>query len=267
MAGRTDAVIVIPTHNEAGNIGKLLEQILSLNLDLKVVVVDDSSPDKTADVVEQLSRDNRRIHLIRRNKKRSFGASYRDGFEYAFGLNPKYIFQMDADLSHPPEFILDFLKTIPDYDLVIGSRYLNGIRIINWSIGRLALSLFANRYIRIVLGVPFEDCTSGFRCWKAQALRDIRMKRISSNGYAFLVEMAYLAFKNRYRIKEIPIIFVERKAGDSKLSMKLIFESAFLPWRLRVRNIFLRSSIFGKNKKALSKKNHLVSFFKRIFDF
>lgn len=253
-AQKVDSVIVIPTHNEVNNIKKLLDEIFSLNLNLDVVVVDDSSPDKTADVVEELSRDNGRIHLIRRSKQRSFGASYIEGFQYALRLNPKYIFQMDADLSHPPKFIPDFLKRIPENDLVIGSRYLKGIRIINWSIQRLALSLFANRYVKTVLGFPFEDCTSGFRCWKAQALEQVYIKRISSNGYAFLIEMAYLAFKNRFVIQEIPIIFVDRATGNSKMSLKLAFESALLPWRLLLRNIFLKASISGKEQRGIIKK-------------
>ncbi len=243
-----DAVIVIPTYNEAENIKKLLDDIFSLGLDLDVVVVDDSSPDKTADAVEQLRSSNSRIHLIRRDKPKSFGESYKDGFEYALSLDPKYIFQMDADLSHPPEFIPDFLANIPDNDLIIGSRYLNGIRIINWSIRRLLLSLFANKYVKFVLGLPFEDCTSGFRCWKAEALKGIRMSRVSSNGYAFLVETAYLAHKSGYAIKEIPIIFVERRVGASKMSSTLMFESALLPWRLLLRSIFFKASLSGENE-------------------
>lgn len=243
-----DAVIVIPTYNEAENINKLLDEIFSLGLDLDVVVVDDSSPDKTADAVEQSSSSNSRIHLIRRDRPKSFGESYKDGFEYALSLDPKYIFQMDADLSHSPEFIPDFLANIPDSDLIIGSRYLNGIRIINWSIRRLLLSLFANRYVKFVLGLPFEDCTSGFRCWKAEALKGIRMNRVSSNGYAFLVETAYLAHKNGYAIKEIPIIFVERRVGASKMSSKLIFESGLLPWRLLLKSIFFKASLSGENE-------------------
>ncbi len=237
---------MIPTYNEAMNVKKLLDEIFMMNLDLHVVVVDDSSSDGTAEIVAQLSSLNQRIHLIRRKKAKSFGGSYKDGFEYAFRLNPKYIFQMDADLSHPPTFIPDFLKDIPGNDLIIGSRYINGIRIINWSIKRLALSLFANRYIKFVLRLPFEDCTSGFRCWNTRALSGIPMDHISSNGYAFLVEMAYIAFKKRYVIKEIPIIFVERTTGKSKMSFRVIIESVLLPWRLLTKNIFLRTSITGK---------------------
>jgi len=226
------AIIVIPTYNEAKNIEKLLDQIFSLNLDLQVIVVDDSSHDGTADIVENVSRDKNKVHLIRRTNRRSFGESYKDGFQYAFALEPEYIIQMDADLSHPPEFIPDFLTHIHKYDLIIGSRYMDGIRILNWSIKRLILSLFANRYIQTLLGLPFEDCTSGFRCWNAKALKNIHMNHIASNGYAFLVEMAYIAYKRGYNIKEIPIIFVEREKGDSKMTMKLVFESALLPWRL-----------------------------------
>jgi dolichol-phosphate mannosyltransferase len=227
--------IVIPTYNEANNIEKLLDQIFSLPLDLQVIVVDDSSQDGTADIVDQVCRYNDRVHLIRRNSRRSFGESYKDGFQCAFRLDPKYIIQMDADLSHPPEFIPDFLAQIHKYDLIIGSRYAGGIRILNWSIKRLILSLFANRYMKILLGLPFEDCTSGFRCWNAEALKKLKMNHIASNGYAFLVEMAFIAYKCDYNIKEIPIVFVERENGDSKMTLRLVFESALLPWRLLLR--------------------------------
>ena len=230
-------IIVIPTYNEANNIEKLLEQIFSLPLDLQVIVVDDSSQDGTADIVENVSRNNHKVHLIRRTNRRSFGESYKDGFQCAFNLEPEYIIQMDADLSHPPEFIPDFLAHIHEYDLIIGSRYTEGIRILNWSIKRLILSLFANRYIKTLLGLPFEDCTSGFRCWNAEVLKNIHMNHIASNGYAFLVEMAYIAYKCGYNIKEIPIVFVERENGDSKMTLKLVFESALLPWRLLLRHL------------------------------
>ncbi|GAX59197.1 dolichol-phosphate mannosyltransferase [Candidatus Scalindua japonica] len=235
-----ETVIVIPTYNEEENIKKLLAEIFSLNMDIDVVVVDDSSPDKTADIVEQLKMSNQRIHLIRRNRQKSFAASYQDGFEYAQSMRPKYIFQMDADLSHPSKFIPDFLKNIAGNDLIIGSRYIKGIRVINWSIKRLAMSLFANRYIKYVLSLPFEDCTSGFRCWDARALSNICMNHMSSNGYAFLVEMVYIAHKNKYTIKEIPIVFVERNFGVSKMSFNLIIESTLLPWKLLLKNIIRR---------------------------
>lgn len=247
---RGSVAVVIPTYNEAENIGTLLGQLMALNLGLQAVVVDDSSPDGTAETVAQLRRDNPNIHLVRRKGARSFGGSYIDGFKYAMKLGPEYIIQMDADLSHPPQFIRDFLKSIAGNDLLIGSRYQSGIRILNWSIRRLAMSLLANRYIKIVLGLPFADCTSGFRCWRTQALMNIRLKHISSSGYSFLVEMAYLAFKNKLTIKEIPIVFIERQVGDSKMCLKLIIESALLPWRLRSRSIFFKSSISGKEKEA-----------------
>ena len=241
-----ESLILIPTYNEAQNIETLLDQIFLLDLDLGVVVIDDSSTDGTADLVEQLGRRNERIQLIRRTKKKSFGGSYVDGFRFAMELKPKYIFQMDADLSHPPEFISKFLENMEGHDLTIGSRYIGGIRIINWSLRRLALSLIANRYIKSVLRLPFEDCTSGFRCWNAQALKHINLAGISSNGYAFLVEMVYDAYKKGFKVKEIPIIFVERTEGDSKMSLKLIFESMFLPWRLKLK-AFLRMGRHGES--------------------
>lgn len=246
-----ESVVVIPTYNEAKNIGRLIEGILALNLNLSIVVVDDSSPDNTAGIVEGMRENDDRIHLVRRTAGKSFGGSYRDGFSYALNLRPEYIFQMDADLSHSPEFIPDFLKHIPENDLLIGSRYMNGLRIMNWSIGRLALSLLANRYIRFILGLPFEDCTSGYRCWKADALAELRLNRISSRGYAFLVEMAYMAYKKKFAIMEVPIVFVEREQGDSKMTMKLVIESALLPWCLLFRNLF---SVELKPRSANTRK-------------
>lgn len=230
-------IIVIPTYNEAKNIANLIEQIVSLDGNLQIVVVDDSSMDGTADIVEAAGRKMPGIHLVRRNGKKSFGDSYKDGFRYALSLNAEHIIQMDADLSHPPEYIADFLDAIKACDLVIGSRYKGGVRILNWPIHRLLLSLFANRYVKTLLGMPIEDCTSGYRCWNSKTLRHICMNGIGSNGYAFLVEMAYLAHKKGYRIKEIPIVFVEREQGVSKMSKALAFESALLPWRLMLRRM------------------------------
>lgn len=232
------AVIVIPTYNESKNISSLVEEISRMEINCDIIVVDDSSPDGTADLVAELARRNNRLHLIRRNGTRSFGGAYLDGFRFAFTLLPEFILQMDADLSHPPEYIPGLIENMDECDMAIGSRYVNGLRIINWSLKRLALSLFANRYIRFILHLPFEDCTSGYRCWRSSVLQEVYEKStFSSNGYAFLVEMAYITYKKRFTIKEVPIVFVERTMGESKMSFKLMIESALLPWRLLLRKV------------------------------
>lgn len=228
-------VVVVPTYNESANIETLLRSLAALDSAPEAVVVDDSSPDGTADVVDKLRESIAGIHLVRRTAKRSFGGSYMDGFRYALALDPEFIIHMDADLSHPPEFIPEFLKAAEERDMVIGSRYLNGIRVMNWPISRLALSLFANKYVHALLGLPFDDCTSGYRCWRAEALREVMKDYVPANGYAFLVETAYRAHRRGRRIGEIPVVFVERTMGSSKMSKKTIFESALLPFKILIK--------------------------------
>ncbi len=232
-------LIVIPTYNEAGNVRRLLERIFALGIaDLEVLVVDDNSPDGTASVVEELQQQNAAIHLIRRPGKLGLGTAYVTGFKYAIEKKFDFIFEMDADLSHNPEDIPRFLETMEKgYDLVIGSRYLTGVNVINWPLSRLILSLFANWYTRTITGLPLKDCTSGFKCFRRSVLESIDLDNIHSDGYSFQIELHFLVWKKGFRFCEIPIIFTDRDRGSSKMSRKVMIEAALMVWRLKFWDI------------------------------
>lgn len=223
------SLIIIATYNEAENIESIIKKILEQNNYTNILIVDDNSPDGTGNIVEELSRKNNRIFLIRRKGKSGYGTAFIAGFDYAIENNYAIIISMDADFSHNPEDINKFLEKIDNYDLVIGSRYIGGIRIVNWPLRRLILSTFANKYVRLITGLPFYDCTSGFRCYKIDTIKKIDYKTVKSNGYSFLVELLYRIYKAKGKITEIPIIFTERIGGKSKMSNKVIFEAFFTP--------------------------------------
>lgn len=227
--------VVIPTYNEKNNIPRLIAEIFELGInDLHVVVIDDNSPDGTGKVVEEIKSRNEKIHVIHRKKKMGLGTAYLAGFKHALGQGAQFIFEMDADFSHDPKMIPVFMKEIEKNDLVVGSRYKNGIRIINWPLRRLMLSILASKYVRIITGMKLTDATSGFKCYKRHVLEKINLEKIRSNGYSFQIEMKYKAHKNNFSIKEIPIIFVDRHTGSSKMSRKIIFEALLVVWKLRL---------------------------------
>lgn len=222
-------LVVIPTYNELENITRLLPIILGLRDDLEILVVDDNSPDGTGNYVEKLSLENNRIHVLKRAGKMGLGSAYIEGFKWALNQKPyfDYIFQMDADFSHEPQKLLEFIEKLMDYDVVIGSRYLNGVSVVNWPIKRLMLSYFANWYARTLSGIKVRDCTGGFKGFRRVVLEKMPFDYITSDGYAFQIEMNYYAQKLGFRIVEIPIIFVDRHAGTSKLSRKIVYEAVF----------------------------------------
>ena len=226
-------IVVIPTYNEVDNIGKLIEKIHSVVSDLHILVVDDNSPDGTDKLVENIIKQNDKVHIIKRKGKMGLGTAYCDGFTWALDNNFEIIMEMDADFSHNPEKIPEFLEEIRDNDLVIGSRYNTGVNVVNWPLSRLILSYGANLYTRIITGMPIKDATGGFKCFRAEALRKIDLSKIKSNGYGFQIEMNYHLWKNGARIKEIPIIFIDRRSGVSKMNKKIIYEAVFLVWKLR----------------------------------
>ena len=229
------ALVILPTYNERDNLPVIVSALLALP-DLRVLVVDDRSPDGTGDVADALARDRpNRVEVMHRNGPRGLGRSYVDGMLRALETDARIICQMDADLSHNPADVPRLIAKTREGDLVIGSRYVPGGRVENWATRRVLLSAFANRYVRAITGLEARDCTSGFRCWRREALEGISLREITSNGYAFLVEMAWLAARAGYRIAEVPITFTERRAGASKLSGSVIAESAIVPWRLRAR--------------------------------
>ena len=233
------SLIIIPTYNELENIQKMIPEIFGLyenNLD--ILVIDDNSPDGTGRFVEELSKNNNRVKIIRREKKSGLGTAYVEGFKFALKNDYDFIFEMDADFSHDPKEIRNFLKAIKDYDLVLGSRYASGISVVNWPMRRLILSYLANLYTRIITGLPVKDATGGFKCFRRQVLESINFDKVKSNGYAFQIEITFKAWKNGFTILEIPIIFIDRTTGTSKMSKKIVHEAIFMVWKLRLRSIF-----------------------------
>jgi dolichol-phosphate mannosyltransferase len=235
-----DKLVIIPTYNERENIEPMLEKLLSLPFGLDVLVVDDNSPDGTADLVEAWQKKSERVHLLRRAGKMGLGSAYRDGFRFALERGAEYVFEMDADFSHDPEAIGEFLQAAQDADIVLGSRYLNGVTVVNWPLSRLILSYSANVYTRVITGLPLADATGGFKCFRRRALEGIRLDRVKSEGYSFQIEMSFRCWKRGFRIKEIPILFVDRRAGVSKMSRKIVWEAAGMVWRLRLQDLFGR---------------------------
>jgi dolichol-phosphate mannosyltransferase len=231
-------LVVTPTYDEADNVEKFISQVLTQGSDIEILIVDDNSPDRTWEIVERLKSTNPRIHLIRRSGKMGLGTAYVEGFRYAIANQFDYIFEMDADFSHNPEEIPRFLKKMETCDVTIGSRYTNGVRVVNWPIRRLILSYTANLYTRIVTGMPIHDATGGFKCFKRCVLEAINLDRVHSNGYAFQIEMNFKSWSKGFKVCEHPIIFVDRQSGVSKMSRKIVYEAVFMVWKLKFQKIF-----------------------------
>jgi dolichol-phosphate mannosyltransferase len=229
-------LVVVPTYNERENLPVLVAGILACE-GFSVLVVDDGSPDGTGGVADTLAAAHPgRVEVMHRTGPRGLGRSYVDGLQHALANSPAdLICQMDADLSHDPQYLPALAAAARTHDVVIGSRYLNGVSVVNWPLRRIILSAFANRYIRRVTGLSPRDCTSGFRCWRRDALARVPLGSMVSDGYAFLVEMLYEAARRGCSFTEVPIIFVERRAGQSKVSTRVLVESLIIPWRLRFR--------------------------------
>ena len=231
-----NVLVVVPTYNECDNLPVLAAGVLKHD-GFRLLVVDDGSPDGTGAVADRLAADYPgRVEVMHRTGPRGLGRSYVDGLQHALAeATADFICQMDADLSHNPEYLPGLVASAVSHDVVIGSRYLNGVSVVNWPLHRIFLSAFANRYIRLVTSLSASDCTSGFRCWRREALARIPIGRMVSDGYAFLVEMLFEAKQRGLRIGEVPIIFVERRQGQSKLSSGVLLESLMMPWRLVFR--------------------------------
>jgi dolichol-phosphate mannosyltransferase len=233
-------LVIIPTYNEADNLPQLIDKVLAVQENVDVLIVDDNSPDKTWQVVEEIQKTEPRVHLIKREGKLGLGTAYVAGFRFALQNNYDFVFQMDADFSHNPEEIPHFLKEARDADLIIGSRYKDGVRVINWPIKRLVLSFGANVYTRIITGMPIYDATGGYKCYRRDVLASLNLDRIRSNGYAFQIETNFMVWKKGFRVVEIPIVFEDRRVGISKMSKRIILEAVFMVWGLRLRSIFKR---------------------------
>lgn len=233
-------LVIIPTYNEAENIRLVLDAVFSLELpELDVLVIDDHSPDGTAEVVREIAAHNPRLHLIEREGKLGLGTAYVRGFKFALENGYDFVMEMDADLSHDPRMIPLFLSAIKDADLVIGSRYVGFVaNVVNWPLPRLFLSIGASLYTRIITGMPVQDPTAGFKLFRREVLQAVNLDDVRSGGYSFQIEMNFKAWRKGFRIKEIPIVFVDRATGSSKMSRKIIWEAIWMVWSLKLRSLF-----------------------------
>ncbi len=234
------SLVIIPTYNEAENITRLLPEVLSQDPGVEVLVIDDNSPDGTAVLVKDMMKKDQRVHILERPGKMGLGTAYVRGFKYAIENRYDFILEMDADFSHSPQEIPNFLRKIQESDLVLGSRYINGVRVLNWPMSRLLLSYFASIYTQIVTGLPIKDATGGFKCFRRQVLEAINLDEVKSNGYAFQIEMSFKAWRKGFRVAEIPIVFLDRRVGVSKMSRKIVYEAVFMLWILRFRSLINR---------------------------
>jgi len=231
-------LVISPTYNERMNIKRLIDMVLGDNPEYDLLIVDDNSPDGTSEKIKELQDDYKNLHLEIRDKKSGLGTAYIYGFKWALEHNYDIIIQMDADLSHNPRDLPMMVSKLKKNDLVIGSRYIKGISVVNWPLRRLMLSYGANTYSRIITGMPIMDGTGGFKAWKSEVLSDIDLDSVRSQGYSFQIEMNFRAWVKGYKIKEIPIIFSDRTIGQSKMSKKIVHEAIFMVWRLRIWKIF-----------------------------
>lgn len=231
-------LVIIPTFNEYKNIELIISKIFKLNKNYNILVIDDSSPDKTSELVSELMKNNSNLHLIKRPGKQGLGTAYCEGFIWALDNDFTKILQIDADLSHNPQDIPKLISKSEEFDLIIGSRYVNGINVVNWPLRRLILSYCANIYSKIITGLPIFDSTGGFKCFNSSVLKSIDLKKVKSNGYSFQIEMNFLAWSKGFSLHEVPIIFCDRTIGESKMSRKIVFEAIKVVPMLRLKKIF-----------------------------
>lgn len=232
------AVVVIPTYNERENLERLTTKVLAQDESISILIVDDNSPDGTGDLADQMAAGNSRLTVLHRKGKLGLGSAYREGFRLALDQGADFIIEMDADFSHDPEILPCFLEKMATYDLVIGSRYLNGVSVVNWPIRRLILSYFASVYTRSITGLKISDCTSGFKCFSRKVLETIDLDSIKSDGYSFQIEMNFRCVQRGFRVGEVPIIFIDRHAGSSKMSKKIVREAVIMVWKLKLSSLF-----------------------------
>jgi dolichol-phosphate mannosyltransferase len=231
------ALVVVPTYNERVNLPLIVPLVLQQDARIEVLVVDDNSPDGTGQLADEMAANNSRIHVLHRPGKAGLGKAYLAGFRWALQCGYDFIFEMDADFSHDPKFLPEFLQAIETADLVIGSRYRAGVNVINWPISRLLLSLGANEYARRVTGLPLTDSTGGFKCFRRRVLEAIDFEKVKSNGYSFQIEMSFRAWKQGFRLVEIPIVFTDRVEGQSKMDKRIVREAIRMVWWLRLKSM------------------------------
>ena len=225
-------LVIVPTYNERENLPPLIEKLMALPIPVEALVVDDNSPDGTGQIADGIAAKNPRVHVLHRKEKDGLGRAYCAGFGWALARDYEFIFEMDGDFSHNPDDIPAFLKAAEQADLVIGSRYCNGIRVINWPLNRLILSMGAGMYVRFVTGLRISDPTGGFKCFRRRALQSLNLDAVRSNGYSFQVELSHKIWMQGMRIAEVPIVFTDRFQGSSKMSRKIVWEAFWMVWRL-----------------------------------
>jgi len=234
-------LVVVPTYNELVNMPLVVPAILQQDPRIDVLVVDDNSPDGTGQLADEIAASTQRVHVLHRPNKSGLGKAYLAGFQWALAHRYELIFEMDADFSHDPKFLGDFIRAAADADLVIGSRYRAGVvNVINWPISRLLLSIGANEYARWVTGLPLADSTGGFKCFRREVLEAIDFEKVRSNGYAFQIEMSFRAWKKGFRLVEIPIVFTDRVEGQSKMNKRIVREAIWMVWWLRLQSLIGR---------------------------
>jgi dolichol-phosphate mannosyltransferase len=234
-------LVIVPTYNERDNLPPLIQRLMALPVSVEVLVVDDNSPDGTGKLADDLAAKNPRVQVLHRKEKDGLGRAYCAGFAWALARDYEFIMEMDGDFSHNPDDIPDFLKAAENADLVVGSRYCNGIRVINWPLRRLMLSIGAGRYVRYITGMPITDPTGGFKCFRRRALLSLDLNAIRSNGYSFQIELNHKIWMQGLRIAEVPIIFTDRFQGSSKMSRKIVWEALWMVWRLWLQSGLRRS--------------------------
>lgn len=237
LRGEGRALVILPTYNEVENLGIVVPQVLEQDPRLDVLVIDDASPDGTGELAERLAAGNRRVAVMRRPGKLGLGSAYIAGFREGLRRGYDFLLEMDADRSHDPKYLRGLLAAAETHDLVVGSRYLEGVNVVNWPMGRLLLSWFANKYARWITGLPLTDSTSGFKCFRRRVLAAIDLEKVDSTGYAFQIEMNFRAWKQGFRIGEIPIVFVDRETGASKMTGGIVWEAVWRVWTLRLKGM------------------------------
>jgi dolichol-phosphate mannosyltransferase len=240
------SVVVIPTYNERDNIQRLVSSVLDQSEDIHLLIVDDNSPDGTGVIADQIAASEKRVSVLHRPGKLGLGSAYRQGFKIALENGADCVVEMDADFSHDPSALPGFFSMMSSYDVVIGSRYLNGISVVNWPLRRLMLSYFASVYTRFITGLKISDCTSGFKCFKRKVLEVIDLDEVKSDGYSFQIEMNYRCMEKGFRIGELPIIFIDRHAGTSKMSKKIVREAVIMVWKLKIGSLLKGLTGIGK---------------------
>ena len=234
-------LIIIPTYNEKENIEKIILKVFSLDVDFDILIVDDGSPDGTANIVKEIQKSYpKKLHIVERNGKLGLGTAYIFGFKWALKNNYDYIFEMDADFSHDPDDLIRLYKACHEEkgDVAIGSRYIKGVNIVNWPMSRLLMSFFASKYVKIITGMPIHDSTAGFKCYKRSVLEKINLEKIQFVGYAFQIEMKFTAWKYGFNVVEVPVIFTDRQEGASKMSGGIFFEAFFGVIQMKIKSYF-----------------------------